>query len=65
MGDIGSMILFAGDTHGDHQHLATLAAELRPQAIIHEGDMDLEQPFADTFAGVIDQCELYFCCRQP
>ena len=53
-------VIVVGDTHGDHAHVITLAREHQPDAMIHVGDFDLEAPFTDVFAPVLEICPLYF-----
>ncbi|MES1949753.1 metallophosphoesterase [Salinisphaera sp. S4-8] len=53
-------IIVLGDTHGDHRHVIELAWRHRPDAMIHVGDFDLEQPFRQAFADVLVICPLYF-----
>jgi hypothetical protein len=55
-----SMLLFAGDTHGHHAHLARIAQRHQPAAIIHVGDLGLTKPFADALADVRAICPVYF-----
>jgi len=54
------MLLFAGDTHGSHRHLADIAAREKPDAIIHVGDFDLEFPYREAFVEVLAICPMYF-----
>jgi predicted phosphodiesterase len=38
------VILFAGDTHGDQRWLGRMAQQLKPAALVHLGDIQLEHP---------------------
>ena len=53
-------VIVLGDTHGDHKHVIELARLYEPDAMIHVGDFDLEEPFHDAFRAVLDICPLYF-----
>lgn len=46
------MILFYGDPHGEWRPLYEAAAEMRPEAVIVLGDMDLDRPFEEAVAPV-------------
>jgi len=54
------MLLFAGDTHGQHQHLADVAVLENPDAIIHVGDFGLEVSYREAFEDVLAICPMYF-----
>lgn len=54
------MLLFAGDTHGHHAHLAAIAQHHQPAAIIHVGDLGLTRPFAEALGDVRGICPVYF-----
>lgn len=49
------MILFAGDTHGDQRWLGRMAVRHRPSAIVHLGDVQLQESAEVAFAPVLGE----------
>ncbi len=53
MGSVPVTILFAGDTHGDQRWLGRVVSRVRPSAIVHVGDIQLESPAEHSLRDVL------------
>lgn len=51
-------ILICGDPHGSYQHINAAAHEMRPDAVILLGDLELPAPATDVFKSISDLTEI-------
>lgn len=54
------MILFFGDVHGDFKHVLPVVQKEKPAAVIFLGDLDLDRPFEQEAAQIMNLTEVYF-----